>query len=64
MLAHLRSRFGKNIANDLLWASFLLLGVLNSQSRLFTTSKQVSSSIVVFGVGIVIVIIAMVVLVG
>lgn len=63
MFRDLRSSLGENIADDLLGTA-LLVRILNSQTRLLTTSKQVSSSIIVFAVEIIIVVITVVVLMG
>jgi hypothetical protein len=63
MLSDLRSCLGENITDDLLGTA-LLVRILNSQSRLLTTGKQVSSSIIVFAVEIIIIVITMIVLVG
>jgi hypothetical protein len=63
VLGDLRSCFGENVTDDLLGAA-LLVRVLDSQSRLLTTCKQVSSPIIVFGVEIIIIVITMIVLVG
>lgn len=63
MLSDLRSCLGENVTDDLLGTA-LLVRILNSQSRLLTTGKQVSSSIIVFAVEIIIIVITMIVLVG
>jgi len=63
MLSDLRSCLGENITDDLLGTA-LLVRILNSQSRLLTTGTQVSSSIIVFAVEIIIIVITMIVLVG
>lgn len=63
MLSDLRSCLGEDVTDDLLGTA-LLVRILNSQSRLLTTGKQVSSSIIVFAVEIIIIVITMIVLVG
>jgi hypothetical protein len=63
MLSDLRSCLGENVTDDLLGTA-LLVRILHSQSRLLTTGKQVSSSIIVFAVEIIIIVITMIVLVG
>jgi hypothetical protein len=63
MLRDLRSCLGENVADDLLGTA-LLVRILNSQSRLLTTGKQVSSSIIVFAVEVIIIVITVIVLVG
>lgn len=63
MLRNLRSGLGENVTDDLLGTAFLVR-ILNSQTRLLTTGEQVSSSIIVFAVEVIIIVITVIVLMG